>query len=131
MRVIIGSASAGDRLGCATALHGDWVMVSACNAENNHVAGAGVVHTFRLSSRLPGGIVVPPIPQLNAYFGTALAMGEQNNAGLLLVGSIGEEIRQGCVYVFQFALDAQLLAFGTSVPIGMDSGHPSCRPCST
>ena len=108
-RVSLAPSAAGDRLGCSVAAFQDWAVVGACKAARGAVPEAGAVHSFRLSSKQSGGRVLSPVAHYSALFGSALAMGRHGAAGLLLVGSMGEDVRRGVVYVFQFALDSTLL----------------------
>ena len=55
------NVTAGGNIGCATAVYGQIAVVGACNAVNpDGAVGAGLVHAFHLSSRIPAGLVVPP-----------------------------------------------------------------------
>ena len=111
------NVTAGGNIGCATAVYGQIAVVGACNAVNpDGAVGAGLVHAFHLSSRIPAGLVVPPRPKPGARFGTALTFGEYRGRGILLVGAPGESSgfysSVGFVYVFSFSLGQDISTGG-------------------
>lgn len=83
-------------------------MVGACEEENGGHLRAGLVHSFRIGTRQPTGFVVPPQPSAGAKFGKAMAFGQYQGSGILLVGSPGQRggyaSDVGSVYVFRYDL---------------------------
>ena len=100
--------AAGARIGCSTAVFGDFGFVGACDAAHGGRQAAGMVHVLRLASGTTFGRVTPPRAMAMAQFGTSIAVSEYASNGYLLVGAPGESQNNadavGFVYLFRFPL---------------------------